>query len=112
MQRSIETPRSVLDGLWVLLVDNEGQLTTADENGRVPMLAEAGNQEKYLLGFKNAVKARKFLDDSSIDSAEPRLLVKANKDEYLRIARSAGVSGVLVDYDPTTQQYGAATELF
>lgn len=108
----MEGPRSSLDGLWVLLVDNEGQLNAADENGRVPMLAEAGNQEKYLLGFKNAAKARKFLDDSSIETAEPRLVVKANKLEYLRIAQAAGVSGVLVDYDPRTQQYGAATELY
>lgn len=112
-QRSAMSPdRSSLDGLWVLLVQNEGQLTTADIEGRVPMLARAGNDETYLLGFKNAVKAREFMSTSSIENAEPRLVVRANKGEYLRIAQAAGVCGVLVDYDPSTQQYGAATELF
>lgn len=112
MMQQTQQPRSSLDGLWVLLVDNGGQLNATDEDGRVPMLAQAGNQETYLLGFKNAAKARKFLNDSEIEMAEPRLVVKANKDEYLRIAQAAGVSGVLVDYDPRTQQYGAATELY
>lgn len=112
-QRSeIASVRSSLDGLWVLLVQNEGQLSTADVEGRVPMLARAGNDETYLLGFKNAVKARDFMTGSSIENAEPRLVVRANKSEYLRIAQAAGACGVLVDYDPSTQQYGAATELF
>lgn len=104
--------KSTLDGLWVLLVNNEGQLTTADSNGRVPMMARAGDDETYLLGFKNASKARQFLATSNVDGAEPRMVVKANKREYLRIASAAGVAGILVDYDPVTQQYAAATELY
>lgn len=104
--------KSTLDGLWVLLVDNAGQLKTADETGRVPMMARAGDDETYLLGFKNASKAREFLTRSNVDDAEPRMVVKANKTEYLRIASAAGVAGILVDYDPVTQQYAAATELF
>jgi len=103
--------KSTLDGLWVLLVDNEGQLSTADLDGRVPMMARAGNDETYLLGFKNMVKARQFLTTSQVEHAEPRMVVKANKSEYLRIANAAGVSGILVDYDPITQKYAAATEL-
>jgi hypothetical protein len=112
LQRTAVPPKSRIDGLWVLLVANEGQLTTADSSGRVPMMARAGNDETYLLGFKNAVKARKFLEDSSIEAAEPRMVVQANKDEYLRIAQAAGVTGILVDYDPNTQEYGSASELF
>jgi hypothetical protein len=114
LQQRSEIPavRSSLDGLWVLLVQNQGQLTTADIEGRVPMLARAGNEETYLLGFKNAIKAREFMTGSAIENAEPRLVVRANKEEYLRIAQAAGACGVLVDYNPSTQEYGAATELF
>ena len=103
--------KSTLDGLWVLLVDNEGQLSTADTDGRVPMMARAGNDETYLLGFKNMSRARQFLQTSQLEHAEVRMVVKANKSEYLRIATAAGVSGILVDYDPITQKYAAATEL-
>ena len=101
-------PRSPLDGLWVLLVDNAGQLATADE--RVPMLARAGDDQTYLLGFKNATKARQFVATQDV-VAEPRMIVRGNKDDILRIARVASVVGVLVDYDPSTQRYGAAVEL-
>ncbi|ACY15850.1 hypothetical protein [Haliangium ochraceum] len=99
-------------GLWVLLVNNEGQLTSADPNARVPMLARAGDDQTYLLGFKNMSNARKFLQSSELgDAAEPRMVVKGNKSEVLRIAREAGVVGILVDYDPVTQQYANATAL-
>jgi len=110
-QTLVSPPKSALDGLWVLLVANEGQLASADSKGRVPMMARAGGGEMFLLGFKNAVKARAFMSNSSIDEAEPRMVVRANKAEYLRIAQAAGVSGILVDYDPQTQQYGSASEL-
>lgn len=104
-------PRSVLEGLWVLLVDNEGQLGLADADGRVPMMARAGDDQTYLLGFKNVVKARQFLAAAALDGAEPRMVVRGNRDEILRIAHSAHVAGVLVDYDPTTGAYAAAAEL-
>jgi hypothetical protein len=104
-------PRSVLEGLWVLLVANEGQLGLADADGRVPMMARAGDDQTYLLGFKNVVKARQFMGATSLDDAEPRMVVRGNKDEILRIARSAGAFGVLVDYDPATNGYAAAAEL-
>ena len=103
-------PGSVLDGLWVVLVANEGQVPLADADGRVPMMAKAGDEATYLLGFKNVFKARQFLAAHDVD-AEPRMVVRGNRDEMLRIARSAGATGVLVDYDPATQKYSAATSL-
>lgn len=114
MQRTVHVTEDVSNivGLWVLLVENEGQLTSADPHARVPMLARAGNDQKYLLGFKNMINAKRFLQSSSLeDAAEPRMVVKSNRSEVLRIARDAGVVGILVDYDPVTQRYAAATEL-
>ncbi len=104
-------PGAVLEGLWVLLVQNEGQLPTADADGRVPMMARAGDDAAYLLGFKNVVKARQFLTATEVEGAEPRMVVRGNREEMLRIARTAGATGVLVDYDPATQQYAAASAI-
>jgi len=103
--------RSALDGLWVLLVDNEGQIAMSDPDGRVPMMARAGDDQTYLLGFKNVAKARQFLTAQEIEGAEPRMVVRGNQGVILQIAQAAGVVGVLVDYDPQTQQYAAATSL-
>lgn len=102
-------PGSVLEGLWVLLVANEGQLPTADADGRVPMMARAGDDAAYLLGFKNVFKARQFLTATEVDGAEPRMVVRGNREEMFRIAKSAGAAGLLIDYDPATQQYAAAS---
>lgn len=100
-----------LANLWVVLVDNDGELTAQDANGRVPMIARAGNDQKYLLVFKNVVKARQFLSTQAADGAEPRMVVRANHDDIVRIAKSAGVIGTLLDYDPTTQKYASAGAL-
>ena len=102
--------QGTLEGLWVLLVNNEGQLPMADADGRVPMMAKAGDDAAYLLGFKNVFKARQFLTTTEVEGAEPRMVVRGNKDEMLRIAKTAGASGVLVDYDPATQKYAAASQ--
>lgn len=102
-------PGSVLDGLWVLLLANEGQLPTADADGRVPMMAKSGDTTTYLLGFKTVVKARQFLADQAIEGAEPRMVVRGNREEMLRIAQSAGATGVLVDYEPATQAYASVS---
>ncbi len=114
-QQPTKTPDDgmVLEGLWVLLVNNEGQLASVAPNGRVPMMARAGDDQTYLLGFKNMVNARKFLKGSSLeaDAAEPRMVVKGNKNQLLKIAKDVGVVGVLVDYDPITQQYATAAEI-
>lgn len=111
MQSGSDDDKSALVGLWVLLVDNEGQLPSSSAE-RVPMMARAGNDQTYLLGFKNMSNARRFMKKSEIESAEPRMVVKGNKSHFLQIARSAGVVGILVDYDPTTQEYTTATELY
>jgi hypothetical protein len=107
-QTAIE-PGTSLDGLWVLLVDNEGEI--ADVEGRVPMMAQAGNDQKYLLGFKTMPSARRFIDAAGVVDAEPRMVVKSNRTEILRTVRAAGAIGVLVDYDPGTQKYTTAAEL-
>lgn len=100
-----------LANLWVLLVQNDGELTVQDADGRVPMLARAGNDQKYLLVFKNVAKARQFVTAQEVDGAEPRMVVRANHDDIVRIARSAGVVGTLLDYDPTTQKYASTGAL-
>ena len=105
------TDTTQLTNLWVLLVQNDGELTAQDADGRVPMLARTGNDQKYLLVFKNVAKARQFLTSQDVNGAEPRMVVRANQDDILRIARSAGVVGTLLDYDPATQKYASATAL-
>ena len=107
------TTSQTLDGLWVLLVSNEGELAAQDAAGRVPVMCRAGNDQTYLLVFKNVVKARQFVaaTGSDLDGAEPRMVVKGNRDDIVRIAKSAGVVGTLLDYDPSTQQYAEATAL-
>ena len=107
----LQTASPTLDGLWVLLVSNEGELTAEDPAGRVPVMARAGNEQTYLLVFKNVVKARQFVSNSNLEGAEPRMVVRGNRDDIIRIARSAGVVGTLLDYDPSTQQYAAADAL-
>jgi hypothetical protein len=108
---AMHTTPPALSGLWVLLVNNDGELATQDAEGRVPVMARAGNDDTYLLVFKNVVKARQFVAAQDLDGAEPRMIVRANQEVIVQIARSAGVVGTLVDYDPTTQQYAAATAL-
>lgn len=104
-------PSPAIDGLWVLLVTNEGELTVQDPNGRVPVMARAGNDQTYLLVFKDVVKARRFVADTELDGAEPRMVVRGNREDIIRIAKSAGVVGVLQDYDAKSQKYAAATAL-
>jgi hypothetical protein len=101
---------NTIEGLWILLVPNEGELPTSDPEGRVPMMARAGDDQTYLLAFKNVARAREFLTACEM-SADPRMVVRGNKVDILRIAQAARVVGVLVDYDPTTQAYTAAIEL-
>jgi hypothetical protein len=101
----LQTSSPTLDGLWVLLVSNEGELMAQDAAGRVPVMARAGNEQTYLLVFKNVVKARQFVSNSNLEGAEPRMVVRGNRDDIIRIARSAGVVGTMLDYDPSTQRY-------
>lgn len=107
----LQTSSPTLDGLWVLLVSNEGELSAQDAAGRVPVMARAGNDQTYLLVFKNVIKARQFVSTSNLEGAEPRMVVRGNREDIIRIARSAGVVGTLLDYDPSTQQYADAQSL-
>jgi hypothetical protein len=102
---------TLIEGLWVLLVQNEGEIAASDADGRVPVLALAGNNQTYLLAFRNAAKARQFVIASELEGAEPRMVLKANKEEILRIVRVAGVAGMLVDFDAVTKQYALAADL-
>jgi hypothetical protein len=102
-------PNSI-EGLWILLVANEGELPVSDADGRVPMMARAGDDQTYLLAFKNVAKAREFMKACEV-TADARMVVRGNKAEYLRIAQSVRVAGVLIDYDVVTQAYTAAIEL-
>lgn len=74
-------------------------------------MARAGNDQTYLLVFKDVAKARRFVTDQSLDGAEPSMLVRGNREKIIDIARSAGVVGTLLDYDPSTQQYASAAAL-
>lgn len=101
---------ATIDGLWVLLVTNEGELPESDADGRAPMMARAGDDQPYLLAFRNVAKARLFLNACET-AAEARMVVKANKPDLLRICASAKCAGVLLDYDLGTQEYAAAIAL-
>jgi hypothetical protein len=94
-----------IEGLWVLLVPET-------EEQKTPMLARAGNG-LYLLGFRTAFTARKFMTDSQLPATtEPRMLVGANVAEIMGQIRSRQVSGVLVDYDQPTNTYKEAGLLY
>jgi hypothetical protein len=110
--QTIRSTQPGIEGFWVLLVQNEGELIAEDSNGRVPVMARAGNDQTYLLVFKDVAKARRFVaNQQDLDGAEPRMVVKGNRDDIMRIARSAGAVGTLLDYDPATQQYAHAAAL-
>ena len=109
--QGMENATSALAGLWVLLVHNDGEISTQDADGRVPVMARSGDDQRYLLVFKNVAKARQFLQVQDLEGAEPRMVVRGNQQDIMRIARSAGVVGTLLDYDPTTQRYAAAQAL-
>ncbi len=111
MEAMTTTTSPALAGLWVLLVNNEGELTTQDNDGRVPVMARAGNDKTYLLVSKNMVKARQFISTQELAGAEPRMVVRGNRDDIVRIAQSAGAAGTLLDYDPTTQLFASTGAL-
>jgi len=106
MQSEAVAEKSSLEGLWVLLVNHD------TDAARIPMMARAGNNETYLLGFKNVFNARKFIEHSAVENAEPRMVVKGNKSELMLLAQTNGAVGVIVDYNPATQDYAGASELF
>jgi hypothetical protein len=90
---------SSIENLWVILV-SEGSIKT-------PMLARAGDG-LYLLAFRTGFTARKFMTDSGVVDAEPRMVVGAVRPEILGAVEGKGITGVLVDYDFTTHTYREA----
>jgi hypothetical protein len=91
---------SSIEGLWVILV--------ADDSGKTPMLARAGNG-LYLLAFRTGFTARKFITDGQVPAgAEPRMVVGANLQEVLASVAGKDVQGVLIDYDYSTNTYKEA----
>lgn len=111
--RTGDKARSSLDGLWLVLVEGQDEQKLGPTfEGRVPMMARAGDEQTYLLGFRNMPSARRFLASSPVAGAEPRMVVKGNKEELLRVAKASGAVGVLVDYDPKTCGYSSAAALF
>jgi len=112
MHATVADPaKSSLDGLWVLLVQHDDQ-AAAETTDHLPVMARAGESGTYLLAFKNMPKARQFMLASELSGCEPRMVVKANRSKLLQVAQAAGATGVLVDYDPATQKYGSAAELY
>jgi hypothetical protein len=98
-----EVKGSRLDGMWILLVPENG--------AKIPMLAKAGNG-LYLLAFKTGFTARKFLAASQAASGvEPRMVVSSNRPEILALVAGRDVAGVLVDYDFGTHTYKEASNL-
>ena len=75
--KAMENAAAGLAGLWVLLVQNDGEISTQDADGRVPVMARAGDHQTYLLVFKNVAKARQFVAASEIEGAEPRIVGRA-----------------------------------
>lgn len=90
---------SSIENLWVILVP--------EATGKTPMLARAGDG-LYLLAFKTGFTARKFMTDSGVQGAEPRMVVGSIKPEILASVEGKGITGVLVDYDFTTNSYKEA----
>lgn len=87
---------SSLEGLWVVLVPEDGE--------KVPLLARAGDG-LYLLAFKSGVYARNFIAQKGLEGAEERMVVRANLAAFTRYMNERGVSGVLIDYDAATNTY-------
>ena len=86
--RSAET--SSIEGLWVLLVQNDGDLPDQDGDGRVPVIAQTGNNQMFLLAFKNVAKARQFIGEAKLDGADARMVVRGNNAVASDAARGAG----------------------
>lgn len=94
---------SSIEGLWIVLVDEAGD--------KVPMLAKAGNG-LYLLAFRTGFTARKFVTDSALSDAEPRMVVPAQAPAILAHMGKKGATGVLIDYDASTNTYKDAGLLY
>ena len=96
---------SSIENLWVLLVEND------TKSGKTPMLARAGDG-LYLLAFRTGFTARKFMTDSGMGTAEPRMVVGGFLPQIMASVADKVMSGVLVDYDYLTHQYREASLIY
>jgi hypothetical protein len=96
---------SSIENLWVILVHEDGS------EKKTPMLARAGDG-LYLLAFRTGFTARKFMTDSGVHGAEPRMVVGAVLPQILASVSGKEISGVLVDYDFSTNTYREAGLMF
>jgi hypothetical protein len=94
--------KQAIEGLWILVVEEDGE--------KVPLLAR-GKSGLYLLAFRTPHAARKFLAESGMPEAEPRLVVRSNAAEIDAYLQARETSGVVIDYDPTTNSYRDAAAL-
>ncbi len=92
----------------MLLVDREDG---AGEKTKLPVLVESGTKHKFVLSFKNAAGAKKFLKESDTEDGVPMMVVKGNAMTMIETARTLGADGILIDYDASTQRYGGASLL-
>ena len=97
------------------------QATDADFAGDYTWIASPAAEKALAKAIDEAVKPMNFLirgiargrlTDTSAPYKTINMVVKGNKSEYIRLAHQVGVSVVLVDYDPNTQQYGSASEIY
>jgi hypothetical protein len=92
---------SSIENHWVILVPEAG------DGAKTPMLARAGDG-LYLLAFRTGFTARKFMTDSGLQGAEPRMVVGSILPQILASVAGKGITGVLVDYDFSTHTYREA----
>jgi hypothetical protein len=102
---------SSIENLWVILVPEEADRGPGI-NGKIPMLARAGNG-LYLLAFRTGFTARKFMTEGHLaQGAEPRMVVGSILAQILSTLAGKDIAGVLVDYDFTTNTYREAGLMF
>lgn len=92
---------SSIENLWVILVPEEGKVH------KTPMLARAGDK-LFLLAFRTGFTARKFMTESGMGTAEPRMVVGPVLGQIMQSVAGKDVAGVLVDYDFSTHTYREA----
>ena len=92
---------SSIENLWVILVSEAGLAS------KTPMLARAGDG-LYLLAFRTGFTARKFMTDSGLQGAEPRMVVGPVLPQIMASVAGKEITGVLVDYDFSTHTYREA----
>lgn len=100
-----------LIGLWVLLVKNDGSHEKAEEGKPVPMVACTDDDHRFLLAFRDAVTAKEYIELSNTEGATPRLVMEDGVADIRSLAKDAGATGLLINFNPQTSAYEDATLL-